>query len=280
MFMKACARMRKVETVIVLDTLSMALPVVVAARLFGNKAIVRVGGDFVWEQYVERTKEKVALSEFYEANPRLSTKERLALWLQRKVVIPLADALVFSTEWQRSIWASPYRLSDARVNIIENAYLPNVSRVSRSESPHAVVWIGRDIVLKNVSTLDRAVDLVRNEVPNFEYEKYSSIAHKEVIEVLGRSRVLVIPSISEVSPNLVLEALALQVPVLLTRDCGLARMLEYAVTLVDPLDAEDIASHIREIMTEEGYRVARERAASFVSTRTYSEVADEFLLLL
>ncbi len=51
--------------VVALDTYSVAFPAVLAAMLFRKKLVLRVGGDFLWEQYLERVKK-----------PKLSAKER------------------------------------------------------------------------------------------------------------------------------------------------------------------------------------------------------------
>ena len=61
-----------------LDTFSVAFPAVCAARLCGKKMIIRTGGDFLWEFYVERTGDLVLLRDFYNTRiGRLNFKERL-----------------------------------------------------------------------------------------------------------------------------------------------------------------------------------------------------------
>src|SRR5690348_11398603 len=55
----------RADFILSLDTFSAGLPAVLAARLFGKQIIVRTGGDFLWEFYVERTGELVLLKDFY-----------------------------------------------------------------------------------------------------------------------------------------------------------------------------------------------------------------------
>src|SRR3989344_1940294 len=45
----------RVDSVIALDSFSVGIPSVMAARLFRKRVVVRVGGDFLWESYVQRT---------------------------------------------------------------------------------------------------------------------------------------------------------------------------------------------------------------------------------
>lgn len=273
-----CAQ--RADAVIVLDTLSSALPAVIAARLRGKAVFVRAGGDFVWEQYVERTGEKVLFRTFYEHLPPLSMKERLAVWIQKRIVFPLTSAVVFNTKWQRDIWMKPYELTARRVSVIENAYAWTGDTLEEATKQTDVVWVGRNLVLKNTDALDRAVEAVRRTVPSLTYEKHTSIPHTDVLMILKRSRMLVIPSVSEMSPNLAAEALALGTPVVLTKECGLQDTLGDAVTWIDPMRTDDIAEKIMGLMTDEGYRNALMRAEKFTSERTYETVAREFLALL
>ncbi len=277
LFGLALKRMRRVDIVIVLDTLSIALPVVIAACILRKKVVVRTGGDFVWERYIERTHERVRLVELYTASRAFSLKERFALWLQKHVVIPLTDVLIFSTVWQWNIWAIPFNVAGTHVRVIENAYLPHTERVRPPTRSNTIVWIGRDIVLKNVAALDHAIVRVTKEYPDLEYKKYSDIPHDRVLDILRSCRMLVIPSISEVSPNLALEALALGVPVVLTQECGLRDYLNDSVTWIDPLSVDDIASKIRDLMDDGVYARAEKRARQHNGTRTYADVAAEFI---
>ena len=67
----------KADFVIALDTFSVAVPTVFISRLLGKKVAVRSGGDFLWEEYVERKKKNILLSEFYENNRDFSVKEKI-----------------------------------------------------------------------------------------------------------------------------------------------------------------------------------------------------------
>lgn len=276
---KVFNKLRHANVAIALDTVSVALPTVIAARILQKKVIIRVGGDFVWEHYVERTKEKVQLSAFYSKHRRLSFKERMVMTIQKRIVLPLADVIVFSTKWQKEIWHTPYTLSNKRTEVIENAYQVNLGASRHIDTSNNIIWIGRNLILKNVEILDKAMEEVQIKVPKVVYIKHSNLSREQVVTALSHARALVIPSLSEVSPNIVLEALSLSVPVLLTKDCGLYETLQSAVIWIDPNDSTDIASRIQTIMTNEGLDYAQEKARSFKSARTYVQVAQDFLVL-
>lgn len=279
LFFQAMSHVRESDFIIILDTVSMAVPVLLAALLYRKTAVIRVGGDFLWEQYTERTKEKILLREFYECTRTSFTyKERLILLIQKYFVLRLANTLVFSSEWLASIWQEPYNLK-TKIVTIENAYLPYPKPPLQEKRSRTVVWIGRELALKNVDSLDAAIEKLQKKQCAVEYKKFSDLTHAQVLETLKTSGLLVIPSLSEVSPNLVLEALALNVPVILTAECGIYNRLTDAVTWVNPKSVDAIAQSIEYTLTDAGYREACARAASFNLVRTYNEIAKEFLLL-
>src|SRR3989338_3866343 len=94
------------------DTFSAALPALFACTLLGKKLIIRTGGDFLWEQYVERTGELVLLKDFYTTKlEKLNSKEQTIFKLLR-FLFRHGDATIFSTKWQRDIFEKPYGRSE------------------------------------------------------------------------------------------------------------------------------------------------------------------------
>jgi glycosyltransferase involved in cell wall biosynthesis len=280
-FWQVWRSLRGQSVAIVLDTLSVALPTVLAAWLRGVPVVIRTGGDFVWERYVERTGVLVTLAQFYLPEIKKSVKDRWLIWLQRQIIFPLTHTLVFSTKWQYRLWYEPYRLIENKTAFIDNSFHYEINQAPANPNG-PLIWIGRDIVLKNVALLDRAVVTARAESGrDIPYQKYSNIPHAEVQARIAEASVVAIPSISEISPNLAMEALAQGVPVLLTQECGLAEFLAPYVTLVDPTDEAAVAEAIRILATETGYQAARVRAVSFGGvSRSYHEVAADFRELI
>src|SRR3989344_5193979 len=75
-FLKILPSIVWADKVITLDTFSVGVPSVFAAKLSGREIAVRIGGDFLWESYVERTGNKITLKQFNEHIPQLNIKER------------------------------------------------------------------------------------------------------------------------------------------------------------------------------------------------------------
>ena len=83
-FLKILPAVWQADLVIALDTFSVGLPAVLATRLLGKKVIIRTGGDFLWEDYIERTGEKVLFRNFYiNTKERWNKKEQAIFYLTR-----------------------------------------------------------------------------------------------------------------------------------------------------------------------------------------------------
>src|SRR3989344_3352492 len=76
-FIKAFYHLLWADYAIAMDTFSVGVPTIIAARLLRKKVAVRIGGDFLWESYVERTGNLITMREFYALMPKISLKEKI-----------------------------------------------------------------------------------------------------------------------------------------------------------------------------------------------------------
>ena len=278
---KVLWRACKADALIILDTVSVAFPAVLAGWLLQKKMIVRVGGDFVWERYVERTGEKVLLSEFYLPAVKkfsLTKKENILIWLQKNIVCTLATKIVFNTAWQKKLWEKPYALKKEKTGVITNAFTKSEYR-NKGGGGFICAW--RATAFKNTDTLETAYLLAKEKNPKIQLDIYKDIPRDELYGYMVKARALIVPSLTELSPNMVLEALGMGLPVLLTKDCGAYDLLDGAVIWIDPLDSRDIASKMCELMDPLKYEKEKEKASSFAGyTHTYDNIAQEYLDIL
>lgn len=268
---------RNTDTIIVLDTWSVALPAVLVGTLLRKKVVVRSGGDFLWEHYVERTKSDTTLAAFYQTSPTLSLKERLVKLLVHVVVFGLPTKVVFSTLWQRDIVHKAYRLPKERTAVISNYFVKH--DIVPATRPNTFLWAGRDIFLKNTNRLKTAFKQVEAQCPDMQLEVLSGIPQETLHSTLKSVRALVLPSLSEVSPNIVLEALSYGVPVVLTKETGYRDFLDGSVLFVDPLNEADIRDKLLLLCDENEYANWRKAVKTYNNTHTYEDIAREYLLL-
>src|SRR3989338_6966992 len=110
LFFKIILNVLKSDIVFALDTFSVGLPSVLACKIFNKKGIIRTGGDFLWEQYVERTKRKVLFRDFYQTEKdNFSFKEKIIFKLT-KWTLKNTSKIIFSTSCQRDIFVKAYEI--------------------------------------------------------------------------------------------------------------------------------------------------------------------------
>jgi glycosyltransferase involved in cell wall biosynthesis len=273
-FFKIFPHLKGARMVIALDTASVAIPTWFAAKLRGVQLIIRTGGDFVWEQYLERTNDLIPLQFFYDNPRKLSFKEQLAFALTRFVV--RRSTLVFSTEMQRDVWMHPYGLSKQRTFIITNA----VDMPLPSEKPARknFLWYVRPTAMKNGVNVHAAFAKAKERFPDIVLDE-GQVPKVELLERMKNCYAVLLPSVTEISPNYILDALRFKKPFVMDKYSGFAKWLAPYGTLVDPLDVDGIARAIEALSSEAGYASALERASDFSFVRTYDDIARDLLAL-
>jgi glycosyltransferase involved in cell wall biosynthesis len=100
------------------------------------------------------------------------------------------------------------------------------------------------------------------------------VNHQQLKELYQRSDVLLVSSVTEGLPNVVLEAAAMQLPIVATRVGGIPEALEDGKTgfLVEDKNANEMASALFKLLADEELRFQMGRAArEFISKRFGSE---------
>lgn len=263
------------DLVIALDTFSVALPAALACRITRTPFIIRTGGDFLWEQYLERTRDLVPLVHFYEKPRSLSFKERLIFRLTRFAL--RRGRIVFSTTMQREAWLTPYDIDPERARIIPNA----IEGPLASEEPKKknYLWHVRPIAMKNQAHTRAAFAKAKALHPEISLEE-GTMPRRQLFERMKSCYAVILPSVTEISPNYILDALRFKKPFIMDTYSGLAQELGPYGMLVDPLDEEDIARAIGRLAEPSGYAEAKTKAARFRAVRTYDDIARDFLALI
>lgn len=278
-FCRALLSLCGVGWVLALDTFSVGWPVVIAAKLLRKKVIMRIGGDFLWETYVERTGDVVILREFYlkikTGQIRLSTKEyfiaKLTKWTLRE-----ASMIIFSTKWQQEIWQEFYCLNNTKVHIVENYIgdkLPSEPPVKKN-----FIASGRQAKLKNLTLLKKIISDLQAQGLDVTLDLQPR-SHQEFMGRLQSCYGVIVASFSDISPNVALDALRFNKPLILTQETGLRERLAKAVQWIDPKDEQKIAEKIIWLADSGNYQQACQQAAGFTFSRPWSQVAGDILAL-
>ena len=279
-FCRIVLSLSKVDFIVVLDTFSAGWPAVLAAKIFGKKTVLRTGGDFLWESYVEDTGRMVLLGDFYNKLSKLPLKQKIIKFLQN-FVLKNCSVIIFSTEFQKIIFEKAYGLDEKKLFIVENFY-PIRNKISNGTSGEKLkekkfLWAGRFIKFKNIEIMEKAFNKAKKEKGDIELEISKNIAHEELENKIRDCYAVIYPSLTEISPNFILDAIGFNKPFITTRDCGFYEKMKDIGVFVDPLDMEDIKNKILFLADEKNYQEYKKRVENFNFTHSWEEIADEFL---
>lgn len=251
------------DKILALDTFSVGFSSVLAAKLFRRKVVIRVGGDFIWSAYVNRTREKLSLPEFYRNFPRLNVKEKV-LFALSGWTIKKANFLAFNTEWQRNIWSSFYKIPDSKTGIVRN-YIPEKKEGNAPASKN-FLWAGRLIPEKNPKMLKKfGVDIVTGK------------SHEEVLDKIRNSYATVSFAWTDICPNFILEGISCDKPFIMTRETGLNEMFPKGGIFIDPLSEAEIEKAMKALLEKNIYNKYVDELKSLNLSHNWAKMAEEFI---
>lgn len=282
------------------------IPAFFAAKLRGKKIILRLGGDYLWERAAEQRGVTLPLRLYYEEQ-RKSRKEQIIFMLLREIFKRL-DVLIFTTEFQKSLYRKVYGLRSSTVALIGNAYPFFGEREARPfpDPPLTILFAGRLLKLKNIDALIRGFSRLRQEsagkeirlkiVGNGPEEKElrelahslgleekaifeKALSQKDLWREFRSAWLLVVPSFFEISPNIVLEACAAGSPILVTREVGLRSSVTKNLIMFDPLDETMLVLSMRSLLDEERWKAYQKQILGIDTRRTMAMVAREHQIL-
>ena len=272
---------RNSDCVYMLDQFAAGLPTVIAARLFAKPYIVRIGGDYLWEQrYIAERKTPIALGEFYYAG---FYRHYPVLYRMIRMVLRGARHVVFNSDVQRDMYVKHYGLTDT--SVIYNP-VPSVERstIVRGSPKKEFVFWGRLIVVKNLQSLIRAFaqaplpgyslvligegpekralqDLISELQLGSRVRIEAPLPLKGILNRVKDSRASVLPSWTDISPNQLYESLAIGLPALVTKENYLS-IREQLPETIDPGSVHDIAAKLTMLADDTKYEAfAREFSA-------------------
>jgi glycosyltransferase involved in cell wall biosynthesis len=273
-FFKIIPALLTTDAVFILDTFSVGLPTVLACKIFGKKGIIRTGGDFLWEQYVEKNGKKILLRDFYDTEQiNFSSKEKIIFKLTRWT-LNNATKIIFSTEWQRDIFIKAYGLKIENTHIVENYYGQKES--DNEWEKKEFVASTRNLIWKNLDVLNSVFTKIKVKQPEIALFA-ENLPYEQFIAQMRSCYAVILVSLGDISPNMILDAIRLNRPFICTKEVGIYSRVKDVGIFVDPLNEQEIENAILHLLTEEGYKEAKEKIRNFNFTHTWKEIAEEFL---
>lgn len=236
---------READLVFALDPFSTGLPALLASKRAQRPLVLKVVGDYAWEQGVQRFGVRASLDEFTRMS-RVPFPVRILRAVQRQVARRAARVIVPS-EYLRQL-VTTWGVASERMSVIYNAVevppLSELPEVVKDLQKPFVVTAGRLVPWKNIDgvidAMNRVPDLalvVAGDGPEREALEERARAlgdrviftgqlpHAELLAVMKAADALVLNSSYEGLSHLLVEAVLLGVPVVATRAGGNAEVI-------------------------------------------------------
>lgn len=243
-FFKVLKLSQKADFIYAQDTVSVGLPSALVAKLTGKKFVLRVPGDYAWEQSVQRFGVKESVDEFQ--NKKYSFRVEFLRTLQ-KLTANLADLVITPSAYFKSLVAKWVK-DPAKVKLIYNGIAFGQQTV--------LPWPGREKVLVSAGRLvpwkafSFLVDLMQ-DLPDYKLEIYGhgpelgnlqekikilglndrvflkgQVAREEMLAVLAKSFVFIFNSSFESFSFQIVEAMNAGTPVIAANIGNLEEIIE------------------------------------------------------
>lgn len=218
---------RNADMVLALDPASVGLPAMYAAKKVGKPFVVKIVGDYAWEQGVQRFGITQNLDEFVKTKQK-NFFVRALQKIQTFVAIAAKYSIVPSPYLKDIIleWGIP----EEKIRMIYNGIgLPsNIPICQKKEGEFLVVSAGRRVPWKGFEAIERVVEKHKNE--NWRSFIASGLSRAEALGWMKIADVFVLNSSYEGFPHALIEAMTLGTPVVATDARFHRTLLEHGKT--------------------------------------------------
>lgn len=302
-FLKVLKHAFWADIVLAQDTVSVGLPSLLACKILRKPIVVRVPGDFAWEQGVQRFGVKESIDDFQKK--KYGFRVELLRSVQ-KFIVKKADFVMTPSDYFKSIvslWGVlPKRLERVYngVSIPENI-LPKVfSKKTIVSSGRLVPWKGFDTLIKCISKVDanlvivgegedrkRLEDLVIENKVSDKVSFTGSLKREELLSFVSGSSLFVLPSSFESFSFQLVEAMMLGLTVVALDAGNLNEIIKNGENgvLIEKTKIENLPEILNSLLDDEGLRSklsssAKEDSKKFSIDKTVDEVENIFKKLL
>lgn len=279
------------------DHLSAGLPATLANKTLKKKFFIRIGGDFIWEKYLDTDQEPVTLRQYYQKNLHLKeSKKRFKLI---KKVFAVATGFIFTTDFQPIIFKKYYNLSEEKIHNIYNPISePATVLHSRNQIDKVLVFAGRFIRKNNIKGMldgyknikDKSLSLVlygegplKNWIKQYIVEQDiknviidKKLSRQELLDKLKTAYLVIFPSYTDISPNTMLESISVDTPFVSSTEIGFD-WLKSQIRMFDPMHPEQLTKHLDELSNPEEYKKYSKIIENISYDYSYSQAAEDTL---
>ncbi len=300
-FAKVISKSAGCDIVFTQDPVSTGIPVTLASFFTRKKVVMRVAGDYAWEQSVQRYGVTESIDDFQKK--KYSGKIEILRAFQRYAVRH-ADVVVTPSNYFRSV-VSGWIQGSREVITIYNGIDLKVEYEKESKYPEkTIITAGRLVPWKGFDTLIRALKempewklliagngpdkarlegIIKEEGVSDRVNFLGQLPHPQLFAAIHRSHVFALLATFESFSFQVVEALHVGVPVVAARIGNLAEIIDDGVhgVLIDPLDIRAFKSFCEKVVSDSSYAqrisaAGQRRAADFSLEKTFDQLHKVF----
>ncbi|MCX6787559.1 MAG: glycosyltransferase family 4 protein [Candidatus Kaiserbacteria bacterium] len=218
---------RHADVVLALDPVSVGLPAMCAAKKARKPFVVKIVGDYAWEQGVQRFGVMQNLDVFVKTKQKnffvrvLQKVQALVVSAAKYVIVPSPYLKDIILEWG---------IPEEKIRIIYNGIglPPDVETQPKKEGEFLVVSAGREVPWKGFDAIRRVVEKHKHE--SWSVHIASGLPRAEALGWMKTADVFVLNSSYEGFPHALIEAMTLGTPVVATDAKFHRALLEHGKT--------------------------------------------------
>lgn len=234
------------DVVLAIDPVSVGLPAMKAAQKAGKPFVVKIVGDYAWEQGQQRFGITQNLDEFVKMK-RVPFLVHVLQRIQTRVA-QSATRVIVPSEYLKSI-VSTWGIQSEKIEVIYNGIdLPKSMVVSSRPQGFFIVSSGRRVPWKGFEAIERVVA----RESGWHFTLLQELPHAEVLSQVRVADAFVINSSYEGLSHALIEAMMLSVPIVATSVGGNIELIENGETglLVPFGDDEALHKALRQIAND------------------------------
>lgn len=276
-FFKCLWYARGVDAVYALDPVSVGFPAALAALVLGKKFLLRVPGDYAWEQGRQRFGVTDEIDEFQikKYGSKVETLRKVQEWVSGRAV-----KIVVPSEYMRRI-VSTWVNEVSKVEVIYSSIQvpPNFELPQDRPAGFLVVTMARRVPWKGIEALEAVV----TQEEGWSFKLVTDMPHAEAMGWVKAADVFVLNSTYEGLSHALVEAMSLGTPVVATNVGGNPELVANGSegVIIPPKDNEALYSALKEIEAHPVEARARaERAQARAQDFSIHKTIDKLVTLL
>lgn len=279
-FLNVLKKARKFDFVYTLDPFSVGLPTMLACKILNKKYVLRVPGDFAWEQLSASSKKLISLDDFDYREHDLKT--RLRGFVQKRVALG-AKIIITPSNYLKKVVVG-WGIDESNVRVLNNIFEPKGFKIE-ADNKHSlakinIVTAGRLVKWKGFSALIEAFAKIKEDFSDIKLfiagdgpekkvieNKIKELCLEDIIELVGfldkydlynllkKSDVFVLNTFYEGFSHQLLEVMNLEIPIISTHSGGNPEVIEDGKEglLVDYDDIDQIKKSIIKILSDKDF---------------------------